>query len=49
MTYLADVNVWFALSYAAHVRIRGPQPGSKKLGADKAAMCRVRRVPFFDC
>jgi len=41
MTYLVDVNVWFALSYAAHVHHAFARSWFDDTAADEAALCRM--------
>jgi uncharacterized protein len=41
MTYLVDVNVWFALTYVAHVHHPVARSWFEDTGADEAALCRV--------
>ena len=41
MTYLVDVNVWFALSYVAHVHHSIARTWFDETEADQAALCRI--------
>ena len=41
MTYLVDVNVWFALSYVAHVHYPIAKSWFEDTEADQSAFCRV--------
>ena len=41
MTYLVDVNVWFALSYVAHVHYPIAKSWFEGTEADQSALCRV--------
>jgi toxin-antitoxin system PIN domain toxin len=41
MTYLADVNVWFALVYVAHVHYSIATAWFEAVAADQTAMCRI--------
>ena len=41
MTYLVDVNVWFALSYVAHVHYSMAKSWFEDTEADQSAFCRV--------
>lgn len=40
MTYLVDVNVWFALSYVAHVHHSTARSWFDETESDQAALCR---------
>lgn len=41
MTYLVDVNVWFALTYVAHVHHPIARDWFDSTGPDQAAICRI--------
>jgi predicted nucleic acid-binding protein len=41
MTYLVDVNVWFALSYAGRVHHPAATSWFDDIAADQAALCRI--------
>ena len=41
MTYLVDVNVWFALSYVAHVHHSIARSWFDGTESDQAALCRI--------
>ena len=41
MTYLVDVNVWFALTYVGHVHHPAARDWFDNMGPDQAALCRI--------
>ena len=41
MTYLADVNVWLAMTYVAHVHYPVATAWFDEVSADQAALCRM--------